>query len=155
MVMSATSGQPSLLKKLRWPLLFIAGYCLTVGPWILRNGLTLGEYAISSGYAPFVLTQRVAYNDMSWKEWRASFIYGLPDFGDSLVKDFYEPQDYERLDYGNPEGYYLVSNQVLWDYVREGHKVPEDRLSQMIKQDIIGNLYKHVMVTLSLTWRGM
>lgn len=148
------SGE-SLKQKLGWPLLLLAGYALMAAPWMIRNGQVLGTYAISKGYAPFILTQRIAYNEMDARQWAVSFIYGLPDFGDSLAKKYFPAQDYDKLDYSNPDGYYQTSNREMWKRTEAGVKVSDSELSTMIRQDVLGNLTKHVMVTFSLAWRGM
>lgn len=145
----------SLKHKISLPFLLIVGYLLTAGPWIIRNGINLGEYAISKGYASYILVQRISYNDMSWKEWGVSFVYGLPDFGDSLARRMFEPKNYERFDYQNPEGFYRIGNNELRKDTLEKAGGIENHLSYLIKNNIIGNIYKHVMVTLSLAWRGM
>ena len=145
----------SLKQKLGWPLLLLAGYALMAAPWMIRNGQVLGTYAISKGYAPFILTQRIAYNEMDARQLAVSFVYGLPDFGDSLVKKYFPAEDYAKLDYSNPDGYYQTSNREMWKRTDEGIKVSDSELSNMIKTDVLGNLTKHVMVTFSLAWRGM
>lgn len=133
----------------------LLGYLLTAGPWMLRNEVYLGSFGISKGYASFILVQRVAYNRMSWEEWGASFIYGLPDFGDSLAEDIFEPASYERFDYDHPEGFYEIGNSSLRKETIEKAGGLEHHLSYLLKQEVIGNPFKHVMVTLSLAWRGM
>lgn len=145
----------SLRKKLVWPFVFIFGFIVTAGPWIIRNGTIMGEYAISKGYAPYVLSQRVAYNDMTWKEWAISFIYGLPDFGDSLSEKFFSRENYERFEYDNKKGFFWIGHTTLKKETLEKAGSRENHLSWLIKHEIIDNLYKHVMVTFSLTWRGM
>jgi 4-amino-4-deoxy-L-arabinose transferase-like glycosyltransferase len=141
-------------QKFSWPLLLLAGYALTAGPWILRNGLTMNQYAISKGYDVFILTQRISFNDMNWKEFGVSFIHGLPGFGDSLAEYLFKPEDYERFDYDNPGGFYGVRIAVRDRTLHEAGSVP-NHLSYVIKHEIGGNLFKHVMVTFSMAWRGM
>ncbi len=145
----------SMHRKMTWPLLFLAGFAIAAGPWVVRNGLSLGEYGISKGYAPFILVQRISYNDMNWTEWRASFVYGLPDFGDSLAEDLFESEDYTRLSFDNPDGFYLRGNGLLRGETLEKAGSEENYLPYLMQTYVIGDLYKHVMVTLSLAWRGM
>lgn len=142
-------------QKLKWPLLLLTGYFLTAGPWIIRNGLSMGEFAVTKGYASYILVQRVSYNNMTWKEWGISFIYGLPDFGDSLAKNLFKPADYERFDYQNPDGFYKTGFQRLRLDTIEKAGGLENHLSWLLKHEVADNLFKHVMVTLSLAWRGM
>ncbi len=145
----------SLRKKISWSILLLLGYSLTAGPWIIRNGLSTGEYAISKGYASYILVQRVSYNDMTWKEWGVSFLYGLPDFGDSLTKDIFDSKDYERFDYQNRKGFYAIGNDSLRKETLEKAGGVENHLSYLLENEVFNNLHKHIMVTLSLAWRGM
>ena len=133
--------------------LFVIGYAVIVTPWVVRNGLTLHSYEISKGYGVFILQERVAFDSMTSREWAASFIFGLPDFGDSLAKRLLPPADYERLDYGATDGFYLTGNREkpLWQSPGEADR----RLHDMIHHYIVANLLKHMLVTLSLAWRGM
>ncbi|MCK5374893.1 MAG: hypothetical protein KAJ40_06375 [Alphaproteobacteria bacterium] len=153
--LSGFQNTASFRKKLGLPLLFLIGYAGIVTPWIIRNGQTFGQYSISKGYAPFILVQRIAYNDMSWKEWAVSFVYGLPDFGDSLAEDLFNKKDYERFDYSNPEGFYLIGNSVLREKTEKAAGGRENHLAYLVKHGILENPFKHTIVTLSLAWRGM
>ena len=115
----------------------------------------MNAYTISKGYGPFILKQRLSYNDMNMREWRASFVYGLPDFGDSLAKDLFPIEDYARFDYSNPDGFYMMASAALSKEATNGETPEKDELSTLFKRQIFGNLFQHTIVTLSLAWRGM
>jgi len=136
-------------------LLLVVGYAITVAPWMIRNGIKLNSYAISEGYAPFILAQRVAYNDMTPKELGISFLYGLPDFGDTISKKVFARDDYKRLDYAEPKGFYLWGNTVLRDRMTKEAGGKDKLLGYLIRHEILAHPVKHVLVTLSLAWRGM
>ena len=136
-------------------LFLVLGYVLAVSPWVIRNGLKLGNWSISAGYAPYILAQRVAFNDMSWKEWGVSFIYGLPDFGDNLAAKLFLREDFERLDYYDPKSFYTHGNHDLIDQTREAAGGVDKQLSYLVRTYIIKHPLKHFLVTLSLAWRGM
>jgi hypothetical protein len=136
-------------------LFLVLGYALAVSPWTIRNGLKLGNWSISAGYAPYILAQRVAFNDMSWKEWGVSFVYGLPDFGDNLAAKRFRREDFERLDYYDPKSFYTHGNQDLIDQTREAAGGADKQLSYLVRTYIIKHPLKHFLVTLSLAWRGM
>ena len=142
-------------KFLLVPLTFILGFSCVAGPWIVRNGLALGKYDISGGYASFILVQRVAYNEMSWSEWGAFFVYGLPDFGDKLAKKLFDPESYERLDYADPKGFYQIGNNELRDQTIKDAGGLKNHLSYLLHNYVLKDLFKHIMVTLPLAWRGM
>jgi hypothetical protein len=142
-------------KRLLFPLILLVGYFAVTGPWIIRNGVKLGHYSISGGYAGYILAQRLSFNDMRNDELLASFVYGLPDFGDSLAKDLFPKESYERLDYANPQGFYQKGYTDVQEQSVEKAGGRENLLPWLIKNEVLGNLGKHISVTFSMLWRGM
>ena len=144
-----------VLKSLRFPLLLLMGFALSVGPWVLRNGLATGNYAISEGYAPYILVQRLAYNDMSWKEWSASFIYRLPDFGDKLADKFFGEKTHDRFDYGAKEGFFYIGHTSFRKQIDTEAGGKDQVMAYALKEYLLPNLPKHIMVTLSMVFNGI
>ncbi|HPF78884.1 MAG TPA: glycosyltransferase family 39 protein [Alphaproteobacteria bacterium] len=145
-----------IIKSLRYPVLLLAGFILCVGPWVLRNGISSGEYTISEGYGPHVLTQRLAYNDMTWQEWGASFIYRLPDFGDKLAENLFGKGTYERFDYENKKnGFFYIGHTSFRAQLIEEAGGRENLMPYIIKNYLLPNLPKHIMTTLSLAFNGI
>ncbi len=136
-------------------LVLVAGFAIVSGPWIMRNGLATGSYKISEGYAGFIFVQRAAFNEMRSDEWRASFVYGLPDFGDSLCGRLFDPESCQRLDYANPEGFYQRGNNQYRAQSIEKAGGKDRLLGYLLKEEVIGNAGRHIAVSLSLAWRGM
>jgi len=133
----------------------VLGYFLIAGPWIIRNGITFGEYSVTKGYSSFILVQRIAYNDMTWPEFGTSFLFGLPDFGDSLARKISKEENFERFIYENKNGFYRIGNSSLREETLEKAGGINNHLSYLIKEEILGNFIKHNIVTLSIAWRGM
>ena len=71
-------------RHLKLIILSIVGVVIVTTPWIYRNHTVLDRPAITFGYAPFTLSQRIAYNDMTLEEWLVSWVYGIPGEGDNL-----------------------------------------------------------------------
>lgn len=126
-------------------------------PWMLRNYVQFGDFSLSKGYAEVILTQRMSYNQMSMAEWLVAWIYWLPDFGDDLAARLFPRALWERLGWSHPRNYYL-------DGAGEGAFVrlilaqaPEDRdvFPLLLKSYLLGDLGKHVLVSLPLTMRGL
>jgi len=61
---------------------------------------------------------------------------------------------YEKLSLG--DGYYFseASKQVI-KKINAETDTPEQALNYILKNEIIGNLFKHSMVTIPLAWRGI
>jgi len=130
-------------------------FILFVLPWMVRNYSYYGVFGVSAGYGPHILSERVAYNMMSWTEYAVSFIYWLPDFGDSLSKSLFSAELYQKLDFGYPDGYYLYGNNVLRSEIYEQAATEKERISLLLNSYILPDIVKHIMVTLSLSLRGM
>ena len=124
---------------------------LVVTPWITRNYTAGGFVGLTEGYASNILYQRVNYNDMTWREWTAAFLYwSSRGYGRNLATDIFGAETVNRLDFGHPE-YFERQNR--------GPKLlvgvaPEDRLGVLITH-IWSDLPKHLAVSVPLAWRGM
>lgn len=134
--------------------LFVLGYGLAVMPWVVRNGEKLGVYAISAGYAPFILAQRVVYNDMTWREWGASYIYFLPEIGVPLAQNFLPPDSYERFDDNSQHAFSKWLIMSIADSYHASGTTP-NQLPWIIDHYILAHPVKHILVTISLAWRGI
>lgn len=145
----------NIITALRYPILLIAGFAICIAPWVLRNGMTTGDYVISNGYGPFVLVQRLAYNDMTTAEWAASFIYHLPDFGDSLSEKIFGKETTERFNYGNKEGFFFVGHTTLRQKISSEVGNEADIMSHVLKEYLIPNLPKHLMTSVAMVFNGL
>ena len=125
-----------------------------LAPWMLRNYLQFGDVALTSGYGPFTLVQRVAYNAMSWPEWAAAWIYWLPDVGDDLAKVLFKPELTAKLGFVAPDTYYKVGAGKLMTDTLAAAGGPDQHLPYLIQTYVLGDLVKHCAVTLVLAWRG-
>ncbi|WP_157230793.1 hypothetical protein [Kiloniella laminariae] len=134
---------------------FIIPFLSLVIPWMFRNLYYFDVFGVSAGYGSYILSERVAYNMMSWSEYAASFIYWLPDFGDSLSKTLFDPALYQKLDFGASDGYYRYGNSVLRSTIYAAAETDKERVSLLVNDYILGDLVKHIFVTFSLALRGM
>lgn len=148
----------SLSQAIKAPALFALGGMLLLAPWLIRNHIQFGDMALTEGYGSFILLQRLAYNMMSWSEWGVFFIQGLPDFGDKLSRGLFSHNLWERLDYFNEDvqTFYEVGNSSAWKAQLIPTTIPNDQQSTyLVKTYIFGDLFKHTMVTIPISLRGM
>lgn len=133
----------------------ILGFVIIISPWAIRNKIQFDDYTLTSGqYAEIILSQRVSYNRMNWKEWAVSFIYWAPGFGDNLAEDLFSKEDYERLSWA-PGSYYDEGWKILYHQYVEAAGGKENALRHIVKEELIDNAFKHVMVSIPLAWRGV
>jgi len=135
--------------------LFAAAGLAVLAPWLLRNFLMFGDPSLTSGYGGFILAQRLAYNQMSWQEWGAYWIVGLPDFGDRLAAAILPKSAFVRFDYGNPSSFYLLGNGKFMADTLAAAGGRENHLHYLLQSVLLPDLIKHVAVTLPMTMSGM
>lgn len=143
------------LKGLCCLMVGLCGIALVIGPWMYRNHSILGHAAVTFGYGPFTLAQRVAYNDMTMTEWWVSWVYGIPGEGDTIASKLFPKDTYERWEYDNPDGFYQQGNNVLRAKTLEEAGSHSAHLDYLIKNHIVDNLPKHILTTFPIAFRGM
>lgn len=134
--------------------LFVGIGIVVLLPWALRNWTHFGDPAITAGYGPYILAQRVTFNQMTWAEWAVSWIFWLPDFGDSLAEALFAPELYQKLGFYTPESYFLQGNALMAE-LKQRLPDTKDQFNFLVQNYILTNPIKHVIVSASLTVRGM
>jgi hypothetical protein len=131
------------------------GTALVVGPWIYRNYTKIGVPAVTFGYGAYILAQRVAYNDMTAKEWWIGWVYGIPSEGDAISSLLFDKEDYERWEFYSPNGFYQIGNDQLHPETLKAAGSHEAHLGYLIKNYVLDDLAVHTLVTLPIVFRGM
>jgi 4-amino-4-deoxy-L-arabinose transferase-like glycosyltransferase len=81
----AIAAVPFIVRSSNWKrgtatlAAFLFAGIFVITPWIIRNAVVLGHPAITSNYAEMALTQRVAYDEMSWEQFAVFNLCSLPD----------------------------------------------------------------------------
>lgn len=132
--------------------LLIACFVVSVLPWALRNKAHFDSYALTSGgYAEIILSQRISYNQMSWKEVGVAMIYWLPDFGDSLAPKLFPQELYSKLSW-DQDSYYKRYRKNKDDFAKM--LGGEDKvLGYLLREEVLTP--KHFAVSVPLTIRGI
>jgi hypothetical protein len=131
------------------------GSLITLGPWLLRNWLEVGHFAISNGYGGAILAQRVAYDAMTPREFLAAWIYWLPDFGHSLAKALFAPDWYVQLGWQEPGTYYYLGDKVIGPETLVAAGSADAQVGYIIRTMVLPHPVKFALVTLPLIWRGL
>jgi len=134
---------------------FTGGAFVMLAPWVARNAVVAGIAAITAGTNESVLIERLAYNAMTWREWAVSFVYWMPDFGDDLAKALFPRDAYIRLSWYDPGSFYSMGRGDHARTLREAAWASGDAFGYLVRNHLLDDLPKHVMVTLALAWRGM
>jgi hypothetical protein len=154
-VMASVAQQPERRGRLAALAAFAIAGAALLAPWMVRNQLTFGDGALTSGYAAFTLAQRVAYNAMTWNEWLISWLYWLPDFGDNVAKSLFGKDAVVRLGWTDPASFYKTGLGPLYAETLKAAGSTEAHLDYLLREHVVGDLAKHALVTLPLTMRGI
>ncbi|MGQ0673129.1 MAG: hypothetical protein ACT4N2_09665 [Hyphomicrobium sp.] len=152
---SVALGGKGLWPTRRTALLFVVVGGAVLLPWMVRNTLHFGDPGLTDGYGAFTLSQRIAYNGMTWKEWLIAWVYWLPDFGDNLIKSLLPKADYVRLGWTDPTSFYRTGAAEIFHGTLAAAGSKDAHLGYLLRTHILGDLPKHVAVTLPLTMRGI
>jgi len=112
------------------------------------------KFALTTGYAGDILSQRVAYNRMTWPEWGASFLFWFPDFGDALARRLFPEIQYETLDWDDGS-YYGTVAPALYNDISRRVSNPDEIVPYIIRNEIAAHPLKHALVSLPLAFRAI
>src|SRR5262249_51862793 len=73
----------------RGALAFTIATMAVVGPWIIRNHVSVGKWGLTEEYGSAVLIERFAYNDMTAREFITAFPYCTHGLGDLAFDQIY------------------------------------------------------------------
>lgn len=141
-------------RRLMTGALFGLGLAAALLPWAVRNELVLGRFALTAGYGPAVLIERMAYNGMTPREFGLSFLYWLPDFGDALTARLFGPEAAARLDWDRPGSLYDIGQRRRHAALEAPGGV-DTALPVLLREEVLGKPVAYVGSTLSLAWRGL
>ena len=147
-------GQPRM-RKLPVLLAFVGGLATAVLPWMARNEAVLGRLALTYGYDSHTLVQRIAYNQMTWKEYGLFYTCGLPDgigfsqavFGSGACERF-------RRDPAAANAFYNIGNGRLMEETVAAAGGWHQHLSYLIRNYILASPLTHLLVTIPFALAG-
>ncbi len=139
--------------------LAMAGACVlaaaTIAPWSLRNEAAFGTPAPTSGYAGFILAQRMAYEAMTPGEWAAQWLYALPGFGPATAR-IVALQDVVRLGWmERPDTFYMVGNTTMVQELAANAPNPADQVGYLLRTYVAPHPLRFAAVTLVMAWKSL
>jgi len=134
---------------------FLLAGAVVIGPWVARNAVVLSRPAMTSGYAALVLAQRVAFDLMSWRQYGAFYICGLPDgsgMGNLLLgPNACEPFQYEY----RPDTFYWIGNHGFMQSTIAAAGGPAHQFDYLLHHDILAHPFWHALVSIPMALRGL
>ena len=125
-----------------------------IGPWIARNKITVGKFALSEEYGSAALIERFAFDDMSAREFLLAFPYCLPEIGEPVVDWAFGPQTMERFVYYTPKSFFHVG-RLNRDKLVEAHGRLDPLIGDLIRNELRERWWRYLLVSVPLAWCGM
>jgi hypothetical protein len=135
-------------------LLFTIAFAAVVGPWIVRNGVSAGKWAMSEEYGSAAIVERFAYNDMTWREYLLAYPYCLPEVGEPLVNRTFGPRAMERFVYYAPRSFFHVGRGHR-EQLKAEHGRLDPVIGGLVRDEMRARGWWYLAVAVPLGWCGM
>ena len=124
---------------------------LVVTPWLVRNYTERGFVGFTETYAPRILTERLAYNGMTWRQWLALFPRWSGRGGHRLAIYWFGKDTVVSMrKRENPaiRERWMAGKRML------ANVATGDQLGVVLER-VWAELPRHLVVSVPLAWRGM
>jgi 4-amino-4-deoxy-L-arabinose transferase-like glycosyltransferase len=133
---------------------FVTVVVLTIGPWILRNHVSVGKWGLTEEYGSAVLIERFAYNDMTPMEFVTAFPYCTPGLGDLLFDQRYGRDSMHRFVYHTRNSFFHVGRGRRDMLVKE-HGRLDPLIGDIVREEMRTDWWRHLIVSIPLAWCGL
>jgi hypothetical protein len=139
---------------LKHAIAFAVAWSLVVGPWLVRNAISVGKLGLTEEYGSAALIERFAYDDMTAREFALAFPYCLPEIGEPAVDWAVGPQAMERFVYYSPRSFFHVG-RMHRDKLVEAHGRLDPLIGQVIRDEMREGWWRYLLVSVPLAWCGL
>ena len=133
---------------------FALGWLLIVGPWFVRNGVSVGKWGLTEEYGSVALVERFAFDHMSVREYLLAFPYCLPEIGEPAVKRIFGPHAMDRFVYTAPGSFFQAGRRQR-DELIAAHGRIDPVISGLIVDEMRERGWRYLLVSVPLAWCGM
>jgi 4-amino-4-deoxy-L-arabinose transferase-like glycosyltransferase len=133
---------------------FVTVVALTIGPWIVRNHVSVGKWGLTEEYGSAVLIERFAYNDMKPMEFVTAFPYCTPGLGDLLFDQVYGRDSMHRFVFHTRDSFFHVGRGRRDMLVKE-HGRLDPLIGDIVREEMRTNWWRHLLVSIPLAWCGL
>jgi hypothetical protein len=138
----------------RGAFLFTVATMVVIGPWIIRNHVSVGKWGLTEEYGSAVLIERFAYNDMTVREFFTAFPYCTPGLGDLAFDQIYGKDSMHRFVYHTRDSFFHVGRGRRDTLVKE-HGRLDPLINGIVLDEMHANWWRHLLVSIPLAWCGM
>jgi hypothetical protein len=133
---------------------FVLACAAVVGPWMVRNAVSIGHWGLTEEYGSATLIERFAFNDMTAREFLLAFPYCLPAIGPPLVDAASGQGAMDRFVYYTPKSFFHAG-RLARDKLVEAHGRLDPLIGGLVRKEMHDNWWRHLLVSVPLGWCGM
>ena len=148
---SRVHNMPSVCTQL---LVFVAACLIVLGPWIVRNHVSVGKWGLTEEYGAVVLIERFAYNDMTPWEFVLAFPYCTPGIGEITFDQVDGKDSMHRFVFHTSDSFFHVGRRRRDMLVKE-HTRLDPLIAGIVLDEMRTNWWRHLLVSIPLGWCGM
>jgi hypothetical protein len=135
-------------------LAFALAWLAVVGPWLVRNAVSVAKVGLTEEYGSAALIERFAFDDMRAQEFLLAFPYCLPVVGAPAVDWAFGPSAMARFAYSNP-GSFFEAGRLERERLLKAHSRLDPQIRDLIRDEMRERGWRYVATSLPLAWCGM
>jgi uncharacterized membrane protein (UPF0136 family) len=135
-------------------LAFALAWLVVVGPWLVRNAVSVGKWGLTEEYGSAALVERFAFDDIRAREFVLAFPYCLPAIGAPAVDWVFGRQAMARFVYSTP-GSFFEAGRLQRDRLLQAHGRLDPLIKDLIRDEMRQRGWRYLLTGLPLAWCGM
>jgi hypothetical protein len=123
-------------------------------PWMARNTVSLGRFALTEEYGAATLIERFAFDDMRAKEFALAFPYCVPVVGPALVDKLFGADAMHRFKWDEPGTFFALGRGRRNVLVAEHHRLDPIIMGE-VRDEMARNGWRYLATMIPLAWCGL
>jgi 4-amino-4-deoxy-L-arabinose transferase-like glycosyltransferase len=141
-------------RALGGALVFCLAFAAVAGAWVVRNAVAVGKARFTEEYGAAVFIERLAYNDMTAREFFQAFPYCTPGLGDLAFDIVYGTDSMHRFTYHTNGSFFHVGRDRR-DALVARHGRLDPLIGGIIRDELRTGWLRHLLVSIPLAWCGL
>lgn len=133
---------------------FLVAVFIFIGPWLLRNAVSVGKLRFTEEYGSVTLIERFAYNQMTGREYALAFPFCVPVIGPALVNRFAGDDAMARFQW-NHTGSFFELGRGRRNALIETHKRLDPIIGDLVRTEMQRDGWRYVATSIPLAWCGL
>ena len=135
-------------------LAYALAFLVVILPWATRNAISVGKFALTEEYGAVTLIERLAFDQMTAREFFLAFPFCIPEIGPGVVQHAFGTDAIARFQYDLPGSFYEIGSGQRWALVAE-HKRVDPIIGELFRTEMKENWWRYILVSVPLAWCGM